>query len=153
MIIMRTIIEITVILQQRRSHTGLLQTQIPEDALVPANLNSGTNLAPRGKLVFTTGILGSHCTVLYRTALTWLLIQCYNVTVLPGTSNVSHLLFFSFLHQLLLGSNNLALTEFASLNSLTSLLSPLLLSFLYTQVSSLSLPSRLSQDCPHTLAC
>jgi hypothetical protein len=28
------------------------------DALVPPKLTTGTSLAPRGKLVFTTGILG-----------------------------------------------------------------------------------------------
>ena len=37
----------------------MLQNQIPEDALVPPKLTSGTALAPRGKLVFTTGILGT----------------------------------------------------------------------------------------------
>lgn len=37
---------------------GALATQVPTDALVPPKLTAGTELAPRGQLVFITGILG-----------------------------------------------------------------------------------------------
>jgi Na+/H+ antiporter NhaD/arsenite permease-like protein len=37
---------------------GVLQSQVPEEAMVPPKLSTGTELAPRGKLVFATGILG-----------------------------------------------------------------------------------------------
>ena len=37
---------------------GILQAQIPEGALVPAKSTENSELAPRGKLVFATGLLG-----------------------------------------------------------------------------------------------
>jgi hypothetical protein len=43
---------------------GILQNQVPVDALVPPKLTTGTSLAPRGKLVFTTGILGTIISII-----------------------------------------------------------------------------------------